>query len=108
MPREPAEPHHHRFAPAAVGVLPGDQPVLGAVEGGEDSGDHGVELGAVPYARFVAGVARIFRQGRIAQHKPGAGLGLYLVQRIAELHGGQVTLDSAGNVGGFTSATIGG
>ncbi|MDC8757836.1 sensor histidine kinase [Janthinobacterium fluminis] len=44
-------------------------------------------------------IPRLFQKyfrGRIAQHKPGAGLGLYLVQRIAELHGGQVALDSAG------------
>ncbi len=44
-------------------------------------------------------IPRLFQKyfrGRIAQHKPGAGLGLYLVQRIAELHGGKVMLDSAG------------
>lgn len=47
-------------------------------------------------------IPRLFQKyfrGRIAQHKPGAGLGLYLVQRIAALHGGQVTLASAGNDG---------
>lgn len=44
-------------------------------------------------------IPRLFQKyfrGRISQHKPGAGLGLYLVQRIAELHGGAVTLDSTG------------
>ena len=44
-------------------------------------------------------IPRLFQKyfrGRIAQHKPGAGLGLYLVQRIAQLHGGNVTLDNAG------------
>ena len=52
-------------------------------------------------------IPRLFQKyfrGRIAQHKPGAGLGLYLVQRIAELHGGQVTLDSAGNNGTISFA----
>ena len=47
-------------------------------------------------------IPRLFQKyfrGRIAQHKPGAGLGLYLVQRIAALHGGKVTLDSAGGDG---------
>ncbi|MEM8517982.1 sensor histidine kinase [Janthinobacterium sp. CAN_S7] len=52
-------------------------------------------------------IPRLFQKyfrGRIAQHKPGAGLGLYLVQRIAKLHGGQVTLDSAGNNGTISFA----
>lgn len=47
-------------------------------------------------------IPRLFQKyfrGRIAQHKPGAGLGLYLVQRIAQLHGGNVTLDNAGQDG---------
>jgi hypothetical protein len=42
--------------------------------------------------------ARLFQKyfrGRIAQHQPGAGRSLYLVQRIVALHGGKVTLDSA-------------
>ncbi|UQV46280.1 sensor histidine kinase [Janthinobacterium lividum] len=52
-------------------------------------------------------IPRLFQKyfrGRIAQHKPGAGLGLYLVQRIAELHDGQVTLDNAGNNGTISFA----
>ncbi|MGK5037875.1 7TM diverse intracellular signaling domain-containing protein [Janthinobacterium sp. LB3P118] len=47
-------------------------------------------------------IPRLFQKyfrGRIAQHKPGAGLGLYLVRRIAELHGGQVTLERTGSDG---------
>jgi signal transduction histidine kinase len=38
---------------------------------------------------------RLFQKyfrGRSAQHRPGAGLGLYLVRRIAGMHGGEVRL----------------
>lgn len=43
--------------------------------------------------------ARLFHKyyrGRQAQTSPGAGLGLFMVKRIAELHGGEVTLLSFG------------
>lgn len=42
-------------------------------------------------------VGRLFQKyfrGHAAQHQPGAGLGLYLVQRIAKMHGGSVHLDN--------------
>lgn len=35
-----------------------------------------------------------YQRGRNAEHLPGAGLGLALVQRITELHGGCITLES--------------
>jgi signal transduction histidine kinase len=38
-------------------------------------------------------------RGRAAQSKPGAGLGLYLVDRIARLHGGSVGVDSDPGMG---------
>ncbi len=37
-----------------------------------------------------------YYRGRQAQSSPGAGLGLFMVQRIAELHDGEVTLLSFG------------
>ena len=42
-------------------------------------------------------LARVFQKyfrGRGALGKPGAGLGLYLVERIAQLHGGSVTVQT--------------
>ncbi|MGJ7609596.1 MULTISPECIES: sensor histidine kinase [unclassified Variovorax] len=47
-------------------------------------------------------VARVFEKyfrGRQAAQAPGAGLGLYLVHRIARMHGGHAHLDSAGHDG---------
>jgi signal transduction histidine kinase len=48
---------------------------------------------------------KYYRSGRLPDHLPGLGLGLYIVRQIVELHGGRVTLDSSpGN--GSTFAII--
>lgn len=50
----------------------------------------------------AADSSRLFEKyfrGRQAVRSPGAGLGLYLVLQIAELHGGQARLESAGQDG---------
>jgi signal transduction histidine kinase len=52
-------------------------------------------------------VPRLFEKyfrGRAAQQQPGAGLGLYLVRQIAELHGGRARLTSAGQDGAIVFA----
>jgi two-component system, sensor histidine kinase LadS len=66
---------------------------------------HGRADGGVDFAVADAGrgipadeLPQLFQKyfrGRGAQDQPGAGLGLYLVQRIANLHGGTVTVTSS-------------
>ena len=53
--------------------------------------DHGEGIASDELPKIFV---KYFR-GRSAQRRPGAGLGLYLVQRIAELHGGTVTVVNA-------------
>ena len=53
--------------------------------------DHGQ---GIPNDEISKLFQRYFR-GRAARGTPGAGLGLFLVQRIAEEHGGQVSVKSA-------------
>ena len=45
-------------------------------------------------------------RGRSAQRRPGAGLGLYLVKSIAELHGGTVTVVNAPAGGAVFTLTL--
>lgn len=52
--------------------------------------DHG---NGVPADELPKVFQKFFR-GRNAQDKPGAGLGLYLVERIVHLHGGAITVQS--------------
>ncbi|RJG05295.1 histidine kinase [Noviherbaspirillum cavernae] len=54
-------------------------------------------------------VPRLFQKyfrGRSAQHKPGAGLGLYLVKRIAEMHAGEVWLENDAATGSVTFSLL--
>ncbi|MEY4563332.1 MAG: hypothetical protein RLZZ618_2609 [Pseudomonadota bacterium] len=53
---------------------------------------------AIP-ADEIPHLFRKYFRGRQAQRSPGAGIGLYLVRRIAEMHGGKVQLDNAVEAG---------
>ncbi len=78
----------------------------GRVDGGvdfavADAGD-GIPADEIP---------RLFQKyfrGRGAQNKPGAGLGLYLVERIAKRHGGTVAVTSSATGSRFVLAIPGG
>lgn len=62
-------------------------------------GDGGVEFEIVDAGHGIPAdeIPKLFQKyfrGRGSQDKPGAGLGLYLVERIAKLHGGSVSVTS--------------
>jgi hypothetical protein len=52
------------------------------------------EGAGIPYADRSRATERFFR-GDAARHTPGSGLGLSLVQAVAQLHGGSLTLEDA-------------
>ena len=49
----------------------------------------------IPEADLGRAAERFFR-GETARHTPGSGLGLALVQAVMQLHGGELSLGSAG------------
>lgn len=78
----------------------------GRVDGGVDFAvaDAGCGIAADEIPRLFQ---KYFR-GRGAQNEPGAGLGLYLVERIAKLHGGTVAVTSNAAGSRFVLAVPGG
>jgi signal transduction histidine kinase len=70
----------------------------------QDDGSGGVAVVVEDEGAGIAGdeIPKLFQKyfrGRAAQSKPGAGLGLYLVERIAQLHGGSVSVESVPGAG---------
>ncbi|MEE2929430.1 MAG: HAMP domain-containing sensor histidine kinase [Pseudomonadota bacterium] len=62
------------------------------------------DTGAGMDAHDLARIAKPFAQGRNAKGRAGTGLGLAMVQRLAELQGGQVRIETAPGQG--TSVTV--
>ena len=62
------------------------------------------DTGAGMDAHDLARIAKPFAQGRNAKGRAGTGLGLAMVQRLAELQGGQVRIETAPRQG--TSVTV--
>jgi signal transduction histidine kinase len=70
----------------------------------EGNGSGGVAVVVEDEGKGIAAdeLPKLFQKyfrGRAAQSKPGAGLGLYLVERIAHLHGGSVGVESVPGAG---------
>ena len=62
------------------------------------------DLGAGMDADDLARIAKPFAQGRNAKGRAGTGLGLAMVQRLAELQQGQVEIRTAPDAG--TTVTV--
>jgi signal transduction histidine kinase len=70
----------------------------------QGTGEGGVQIAVEDAGAGIASdeIPKLFQKyfrGRAAQSKPGAGLGLYLVERIARLHGGSVRVENEPGTG---------
>ena len=83
---------------------PGDTVTLRANVNGDMALLSVTDTGAGMDAEDLARIAQPFSQGRNAKGRVGTGLGLALVHRLAELHGGQVKIESA--LGKGTRVTV--
>ena len=64
------------------------------------------DTGAGMDAEDLARIARPFAQGRNAKGRSGTGLGLAMVQRLAEMQGGRVEIRTAPGAGTTVSVTL--
>ncbi|NQY13464.1 MAG: HAMP domain-containing histidine kinase [Henriciella sp.] len=78
---------------------PGDTVTLRAHIVGETSIIEVTDNGAGMDAEDLARIAQPFAQGRNAKGRAGTGLGLAMVQRLAEMQGGQVEIRTAPGTG---------
>ncbi len=94
----------------AVRHSPAGTPVRFHAQGRADGGiDFAItDAGCGIPADEMPRVFQKYFRGRGAQHEPGAGLGLYLVERIAKLHGGTVAVTSNATGTRFVLAIAGG
>ncbi|MEM7328210.1 MAG: HAMP domain-containing sensor histidine kinase [Pseudomonadota bacterium] len=83
---------------------PGDVVTLTALTHGDASMLQVADTGAGMDADDLARIARPFAQGRNAKGRAGTGLGLAMVQRLAEMQGGQVEIRTAPGDG--TTVTV--
>jgi cell cycle sensor histidine kinase DivJ len=78
---------------------PGDTVTLRAHASGEACYIEVTDTGAGMDAEDLARIAQPFAQGRNAKGRAGTGLGLAMVQRLAEMQGGQVEIRTAPGAG---------
>lgn len=83
---------------------PGDTVTLTAKTTGETCFLQVSDTGAGMDAEDLARIAKPFAQGRNAKGRAGTGLGLAMVQRLAEMQGGQVEIRTAPGAG--TTVTV--
>ena len=86
---------------------PGGRIHVALVKDGDGAAIHIRDTGEGISAEFLPSVFEIFRQQEAGtrQLQGGLGIGLAVVKRLTELHGGTVTVDSAG-IGRGTDVTI--
>lgn len=84
----------------------GDIVKLRAHRGAEGAVIEVEDNGAGMDATDLAAIAQPFEQGRNARGRAGTGLGLAMVKRLAEMHGGQVRIETAKGEGTRVSVTL--
>lgn len=92
----------------AIRHSPDDVPVQLTARGTEEGG---IEISVADKGSGIPQdeISRLFQKyfrGRGAQDKPGAGLGLFLVKRIADMHGGTVRVESTLEQGSLFVLTL--
>ncbi|MEO1538710.1 MAG: HAMP domain-containing sensor histidine kinase [Pseudomonadota bacterium] len=85
---------------------PGDTVTLSASARGNQTRLQVTDTGAGMNADDLARIARPFAQGRNSKGRAGTGLGLAMVQRLAEMQGGQVEIRTAPGAGTTVIVTL--